>query len=320
MGVNGYVTEGAQRMACLAGINQSFEKARQLLEELAGFCLNDETIRQCCHRVAADARKWAEAEAPEAERFASSAGVGEIQIDAGKVNTDTGWRDVKIAVFARRPLGEPALPAEWETRKLPVPTVRWMIADIVEAETFGTRCKKEAEAVGLTNLSSLSVLGDGAEWIWNLADREFPTATQALDIYHGAEYVASAAKGVFGAGTPQAEKEQGSGVMALLSAGYDGVMNWIGDVGGRIPVGGDGASLGESLNYFAGQKSRLIYAERLRRGESIGSGMVEGTVKQKLNRRLKQTGAKWKTKNVSPFVELVGLSDIPEWHQYWNRN
>ena len=178
------MTEGAKRMACLAGISQSFTKAQQLVEELAGFRLNDESLRQCCHQVAADAKKWMEAEAPAAERFANSPGAPEIQIDAGKVNTDTGWRDVKIAVFARREAGEPALPEEWETRKLPIPTARRVIADIVEAETFGTRCKKEADALGLTDSSSLSVLGDGAEWIWNLADREFPMATQTLDVYH----------------------------------------------------------------------------------------------------------------------------------------
>jgi hypothetical protein len=320
VGVDGYMTEGASRMACLAGVNQSFEKASQLLEELAGFKLNDESLRQCCHEVAADAKKWMEAEAPAAERFASSQGAGEIQIDAGKVNTDTGWRDVKIAVFARREAGPPALPEEWETRKLPVPNARRVIADIVEADAFGRRCKAEAEALGLTDLPSLSVLGDGAEWIWNVATREFPDADQTLDIYHGAEYVADVAKGVFGAETPEAEVAKERGVMDLLGKGYEGVVGWIGDVGGRIPVGGDGASLGDTLNYFTGHKSRLGYAERLRKGESIGSGMVEGTVKQMVNRRLKQTGAEWKTEHVAPLVELVGLSESEEWDQYWNRN
>jgi hypothetical protein len=143
VGVNGYMTEGAQRMACFAGVNQSFEKSQQLLEELAGFRLNDESLRQCCHQVAADARKWMEAEVPAAERFANSPGAAEIQIDAGKVNTDTGWRDVKIAVFARREAGESALPEEWETRKLPVPTARRVIADIVEAETFGKGARRK---------------------------------------------------------------------------------------------------------------------------------------------------------------------------------
>jgi hypothetical protein len=56
---------------------------------------------------------------------------------------------------------------------------------------------------------------------------------------------------------------------------------------------------------------------RLRRGQSIGSGMVEGSIKRLLNRRLKQTGARWKTEHVGPFVELNALANSPEWNAYW---
>ncbi len=40
--------------------------------------------------------------------------------------------------------------------------------------------------------------------------------------------------------------------------------------------------------------------------------MVEGSIKQLLNRRLKQTGARWKTVHVRPFVELNALANGPE--------
>jgi hypothetical protein len=46
--------------------------------------------------------------------------------------------------------------------------------------------------------------------------------------------------------------------------------------------------------------------------------MIEGTIKQLLNRRLKQTGARWKTKHVGPLVELAALADGPEWNSLWN--
>jgi hypothetical protein len=55
-------------------------------------------------------------------------------------------------------------------------------------------------------------------------------------------------------------------------------------------AGGDGAAVGAVLNYFAGHQSRVNYAVRLRRGQPIGSGLVEGSIKQLLNVRLKQTG------------------------------
>jgi hypothetical protein len=53
-------------------------------------------------------------------------------------------------------------------------------------------------------------------------------------------------------------------------------------------------------NYLSGHQDRMMYAARLRRGVSIGSGMIEGAIKQLVVRRIKQTGARWKTDHVSP--------------------
>ena len=92
----------------------------------------------------------------------------------------------------------------------------------------------------------------------------------------------------------------------------------MGEVTGARPAGGDGASLGGLLNYFAGHQDRLNYALRLRRGQPIGSGLVEGSVKQLLNRRLKQTGARWKVGHGGPLVELCALADSPEWDDLWH--
>jgi len=33
------------------------------------------------------------------------------------------------------------------------------------------------------------VLGDGAPWIWNLADYHFPGATQIVDLYHARQHL-----------------------------------------------------------------------------------------------------------------------------------
>ena len=71
------------------------------------------------------------------------------------------------------------------------------------------------------------------------------------------------------------------------------------------------------MNYFAGHKGRLNYALRLRRGQAIGSGLVEGTIKELVNLRMKRAGARWRPEHVGPFVELLALSRGPEWNEYW---
>ena len=86
-----------------------------------------------------------------------------------------------------------------------------------------------------------------------------------------------------------------------------------------MPAGGDGAALGAVLNYFADRQSRLSYASRLRRGQSIGSGLVEGSIERLPNVRLKQTGACWRVEHVSPLVEPGALAAGPEWEAFWKQ-
>ena len=65
--------------------------------------------------------------------------------------------------------------------------------------------------------------------------------------------------------------------------------------------------------YFAKHPTRLDYAGRLAAGRSIGSGAVEGAIKQNVNLRLKRSGARWKAAHVGPLIELRALSHEPEW-------
>jgi hypothetical protein len=316
LGIDGYLTVGASRMACLAGVQQSFARAEQLLDELAGWSLDDETIRRVCHQTANEAHTAREARAT-AAWFAQAPGDWEAHIDAGKVNTFDGWRDVKVAIFAKRERGEAATAAQWDQRDLPKPTARSVIAAVEEASAFGERCAAEAHRLQLSEASPLSVLGDGADWIWNLQQQHFSHADSLLDVFHGRGHVAEGVKAVFGADHDDAKKQAERGQERLLEDGYWGVTEWVGEMASHLPVGGDGAALGGMLNYFAGHQDRLNYALRLRRGQTIGSGLVEGTIKQLINLRMKQTGARWKLEHIGPFVELRALAAGPEWNDYW---
>jgi hypothetical protein len=243
-------------MACLPGVQRSFEKAEVAPLEVAGWELDDDTIRQLCHATAARAGSTRERRAT-AEVFAQAEGDLELQIDAGKVDALDGWRDVKVAVLARREPGEPITPSEWDERDLPAPSVRSVVAAVEEAEAFGERCLAETTRLGLTDPAKINVLGDGAEWTWNLAERRSSGASQCLDFWHGAGHLGDGAKAVFGSGSGQAGAGLDRGKRRLLDDGYWGVTEWVGELAVKVPVGGDGAALGAVLNYFAGHRSRL---------------------------------------------------------------
>ena len=53
-----------------------------------------------------------------------------------------------------------------------------MFADLVQAEGI---------ARGADHVRQLTILGDGAAWIWNTVAARFPGATQIVDLYHARE-------------------------------------------------------------------------------------------------------------------------------------
>ncbi len=112
------------------------------------------------------------------------------------MNTTGGWRDVKVAVFAKREAGEPAAPGLWDERELPAPTCRAVVAAVEECEAFAVRVRAEADRLGVTAVADVTVLADGVEWIWNLAADVLPQAAGVLDIYHAAEHIGGAARAV----------------------------------------------------------------------------------------------------------------------------
>ena len=114
----GRLPDRRRRLACLAGVQQSFARAEMLLTELGGWDRDDETIRRLCHREAARATATRDERAT-AEAFAAASGDREVPIDAGKVNTLEGGRDVKGAVFACRERGEATDAAGWDRRESP---------------------------------------------------------------------------------------------------------------------------------------------------------------------------------------------------------
>jgi hypothetical protein len=308
LGVNGYLTTRAQRMACLAGLNDPFRKAEVLLHELAGWSVDAETVRRRAHAAAGRAARTRDRRRGVPAAFAAATGDHEVHIDAGKVNTPDGWRDVKVAVFAARARGPAAAPGEYEQRDLPVPGARGVVAAVEEVGAFGPRCRAEADRLGVTDTARVSVLGDGAEWVWNLAGARFAGAAQVLDFYHAAEYLAKAGRASDEIGLAS---WLGRAKGQLVGDGYAGACEAL----GALP--GGAAEVGEALNYLAGHRDRLQYAVRLRRGQAIGSGLVEGTIKQRVNLRLKRTGARWLPGGVGPFVEMLAMSETPEWNEYW---
>src|SRR6267143_1426941 len=75
------------------------------------------------------------------------------------------------------------------------------VGAIETAEEFGRRIYAEAVRRGQARAVKVIVLGDGARWIWGIAEEHFPGALQIVDLYHAREHLANLAKIVYEVGS-----------------------------------------------------------------------------------------------------------------------
>jgi hypothetical protein len=251
--------------------------------------------------------------------FAAAAGDIEFQTDGTVVNTWEGWRELRLGAFAERGRGKAAKPEQWDSRALPPPCARVLFGGIETAEHFGPRIRRWAGRLGIRDPSAVTVLGDGAEWIWNQARAQLPGAAGLSDIYHASEQLAACGHKLYGEGAAEARAWLEEARAALLKGGWPGLAERTAAVRRVVRSRAKRRALDELEGYFDRQQEHLGYAGRLGCGRSIGSGLVEGACKQVIGRRLKQTGARWRVRRANRMAMLCWALHGDTWTPYWDR-
>ena len=305
LGGNGFVSPQAQRLVSLAGASWSFERASATRREFGGLAVCDNTIRSVCHTHGGAMREYQRDDPTAAEAFRVATGDVEFQTDGTMVNTTAGWREMRLSIFAKRMRGKGSLGrADWEQRDLRAPPVRVIQAGIRTCDQLGPSWRRMACRLGVTEASSVSVIADGAKWIWAQAAAHLPGSVGVRDIYHATEHLWAAGKAVLG------DKGAGGWVEARrgtrLRSGASGLLAEMA-----------GSAWADWRGYFEPHEDHTDYAGRLAAGRSIGSGMVEGACKQVVGRRLKQTGARWKVRRVERMATLCAVLATGQWEPYW---
>jgi len=266
----------------------------------------DTTIRAVCHGHGGALRDWQRDDPAVAAAFRAAAGDVEFQTDGTMVNTTAGWREMRLSIFAKRRRGQPASGRpDWEQRGLPAPHARVIRAGIRTGDQLGPSWRRTAGRLGLRDASAVTVIADGAKWIWHQVAVHLPGAAGVLDIYHASAHLWAAAQAVLGEGAAArawVEARRGT----LLRRGAAGLLAELA-----------GAAWSDWRGYFEPHAAHTDYAARLRSGQAIGSGLVEGSCKQVVGRRLKQTGARWKVRRVERMAALCAVLASDQWDAYW---
>jgi hypothetical protein len=164
------------------------------------------------------------------------------------------------------------------------------IATFEPAAVFADLVKAEGTRRGAGHVRQLTILGDGAAWIWNIASSKFPEATQIVDLYHAREHLHDLARLLEFMLADQKE--------AWLAARMDdldyGYIDGICAAARAYPlVGGKKAGLDTALGYFENNAPRMRYHWFRQCGLFVGSGVVESGCKSVIGQRLKLSGMHW---------------------------
>jgi hypothetical protein len=153
-----------------------------------------------------------------------------------------------------------------------------------------------------------------------VAAEHFAGAEEALDLYHATEYLADLARAGCDGDTATAVAWIERAQRALVADGLAGACQFVQEAKAELrdPAAVESA-FPRVANYLSGHLDRMMYAARLRRGASVGSGMIEGAIKQLVGRRIKQTGARWKTAHIGPMVERISLGHTEDGDAYWSK-
>jgi hypothetical protein len=316
------VTEHARKLIVTVSTAWSFDNASMKLGDLCSMRVSDDTIERVCQDEGERARRWlrgddgAGGDNALVEAFAGAPGEPEFYSDGLKVNTTAGWREMRLNLLQKRERATPVTPERWKDRVLPEATVRLASCAIADSRLTGAMWKQWSVRLGLDDARDLSVLADGAPWIWEQARlRLSPHAQWCVDVYHVSEHLHACGKAMLGEGqAARAWAEERLEELIRL-----GGPKFIEQLDERLAscVDQDQAAAMRSLQtYLDGNRDRMWYAQRLAEGKAIGSGAVEGACK-KIGTRMKLNSARWRPRRAERFGALLCLEYTQQAQAYW---
>jgi hypothetical protein len=300
LGVDGRarVSAGLEQWLARLGAATDFREAAALLAELTGLELGAETVRRHTERVGAELAAAERAAAAAVERSREAAGPLDpapgalvVEADGCMVRYLDGWHEVKLGLVAGCEAGRLVAPS--------------YVAARAPAAAFGARLAAEAArrgaleierweggviGRGLAVLREAVVLGDGAPWIWAMAEEHFGGRIEVVDCYHAAQHLGAAAKALFGE-TPAATAWADARTAELLAQGPAPVRAALRRA--KAPSAAAAEALRLARGYFAANAERMAYPTLRLDGLPIGSGAIESAADHLVQRRMKRAGMRW---------------------------
>ena len=321
-----------RRMMAVVGSETSFHHGREQLELLAGLSVTRKAVERHAEEIGADIARCQEAEIQRAVQLPLLHLAGPqipvlyIEMDGTGVPVVTAetegrcgknpdepahTREVKLGcVFTQTGRDEKGYPLRDEASTT-------YTGAIEPAENFGRRMYTEALQRGWDHAKVRVILGDGAVWIWNIADREFPSAIQIVDLYHAREHLWVLAGKLF----PTDERRKRRWVSQQQNKLDQGKIESLVQRLRSFPSGNPEAAqlLHAEADYFERNRERMRYPSFRSRNLFVGSGVIEAACRAVIAKRLKQSGMFWTVRGANAVIALRCCLHSRQFEDYWEQ-
>ena len=178
---------------------------------------------------------------------------------------------------------------------------------------FAQRVWREATRRRFCQAPRTVVLGDGAPWIWNIADDQFPAATQIVDRYHAQQHLSEVGKALYGPTTQRASQWAERRKQELATGRLPALLHAIRR---QVPRSDEAR---RCLHYFQTNRERMRYPEFHAQGLCTSTGVVEAGCKVAIGTRLKRAGMHWTVPGSNAIIALRCSKLSGRFQDFWER-
>lgn len=326
------LSPGVLRMVGQVGAMVSFEEGRELLHDLAGVNLTTKHVERASEalgrEIDADERCVVETLPEDDEPVAPTMYLGmdgtgvpmrksEIEGRVGKQPDDSSkTREVKLCTIwsaeSRDEEGTPVRDAGSVTYSAAIESAASRDTDELPPE-FAQRVVREATRRGFDRAKRRVVIGDGARWIWSIANEHFPGAIQIVDLYHAKEHLWNVAKSVYGAGSDLGAQWAKRRRDELDNGDLDALLT-------ALQVHAEtNDEARKCLDYISRNRHRMDYPQFRAQSLCVGSGVVEAGCRVAIGTRLKRPGMHWTVDGANAIIALRSYKLSGRFDDFWVR-
>lgn len=324
---------GVRRMLAMVGSEcSSFDHGRQQMELLADLKVTTKTVERVTENIGADIAQRERRSIQQAMQLELPAVVGQpipvmyIQMDAtgvpvtpketegrsgkgedGRAHT----RDAKLGcVFTQTTTDDQGRPIRDEESTT-------YAGAIETASEFSPRIYTEAHQRGWNQAQIKVVMGDGADWIWNIAAEQFPGAIEIVDLYHARQHLWELGAKLH----PNDDTVKRRWVMTHQHLLDDGkIEKLVTKLRKTLPDNPDLAVVVHNeANYFEHHAERMRYPKFRSQNLFVGSGVIEAGCKTVIGSRAKRSGMFWSVRGANAVIALRCCRHSRRFDDYWER-